>query len=132
VRRVFVALAICFCSLALHGQKMRYGQELAYAKPGDNYPIKVHISAIHYRKEYIGSGQNADVLYADAVMNGKKIELRGDREVPFQYFKLPLGDYQARLVRDPHKMGDMPLFQIYEVVFPDRTVGSFTVTDISE
>ena len=111
---------------------MRYGQELADAKPGDNYPIKVHISAIHYRKEHIGSGQNADVLYADAVMNGKKIELRGDREVPFQYFKLPLGDYQARLVRDPHKMGDMPLFQIYEVVFPDRTVGSFTVTDISE
>jgi hypothetical protein len=132
VRRVFVALAFCFCSLATQGQKTRWGQELPHAKPGDDYPVKVHVSGIRYRKEYTGSGQTADVIYADAVMNGKKVELRGDREVPFQYFKLPLGDYQARLLKDPHKTGDTPLFQIYEVVLPDRTVGSFTVTGISE
>ena len=116
----------------MHGQKTRYGQELPHARPGDDYPIKVHISGIHYRKEYIGSGQTADVIYADAVMNGKKVELRGDREAPFQYYKLPLGDCQARLLKDPHKITDTPLFQIYEVVFPDKTVGSFTVTGISE
>jgi hypothetical protein len=132
VRRVFVALAICFCSLAVQGQKTRFGQELPHAKPGDAFPIKVHISGIRYRKEYIGSGQTADVIYADAVMNGKKVEMRGDREVPFQYFKLPLGDYQARVLKDPHKIGDTPIFQIYEVVLPDRTVYRFTVTGISE
>jgi hypothetical protein len=49
----------------------------ATAKPGDNFPIKVHISGIHYREEYIGAGQTEDVIYADAVMNGKKVELRG-------------------------------------------------------
>jgi hypothetical protein len=132
VRRGFVALAFCFCSLAMHGQKMRLGQELSHAKPGVDYPIKMHISGLHYRKEYLGSGQTADVIYADAVMNGTKVELRGDREAPFQYYKLPLGDYQARLLKDLHKMGDTPLFQIYELVLPDKTVGSFTVTGISE
>jgi hypothetical protein len=132
MRRVFVALAFCFCSLAMHGQKTRLGQGLPHAKPGDDYPIKVHISGLHYRGEYIGSGQTADVIYADAVMNGKKVELQGDREVPFQYYKLPLGDYQARLLKDPHKMGDTPIFQIYEVVLPDRTVWRCTVTGILE
>jgi hypothetical protein len=89
----------------------------------------MHISGIHYRGEYIGSGQTKDVIYADVVVNGKKVELRGDREVPFQYFKLPLGDYQARLLKDPH---NMPLFQVWEIVLPDRTVWPFTVTGISE
>jgi hypothetical protein len=61
----------------MYGQKTRYGQELPHAKPGDAYPIKVHIAGLHYRGEYVGSGQNEDVIYADAVMNGKKVELRG-------------------------------------------------------
>ena len=51
------------------------------------------------------------------------MELRGDREVPFQYYQLLPGDYQARLLNDSHKMGNTPLFQVYEVVFPDKTVG---------
>ena len=116
----------------MHGQKTRLGQGLPLAKPGVGYPIKMHISGIHYRDEYVGSGQTADVVYVDAVMNGKKVELRGDREVPFQYYKLPLGDYQARLLKDPHRTSNPPLFQIYEVLFPDRTVTSFTVMGISE
>jgi hypothetical protein len=133
VRRAFVALLVfCCCSLAMHGQKVRLGQGLPPAKPGVDYPIKMHISGIHYRDEYVGSGQTADVVYIDAVMNGEKVELRGDREVPFQFYKLPLGDYQARLLKDTHKTSHTPLFQIYEVLFPDRTVCSFTVMGISE
>jgi hypothetical protein len=132
VKRTLVALLFCFCSLAMHGQKMRLGQALPHAKPGDNFPIKVHISGIHYRAEYIGAGQTEDVIYADAIMNGKKVELRGDREVPFQYYKLPMGDYQARLLKDSPKVDDAPLFQIYEVVLPDTTVYRCTVTGISE
>ena len=138
--RVFVALAFCFCSLAMQSQKTRLGQALPHAKPGDVFPIKVHISGLHYRSEYrsgygngyIGSIDYQDILYADAVLNGEKIELRGDREVPSYYYKLPRGDYQARLVKDPHKMGDTPIFQEYEVVLPDRTVWRCTVTGISE
>jgi hypothetical protein len=116
----------------MQGQKTRLGQGLPHAKPGVDYPIKVHISRIRYRGEYIGSGQNADILYADAVINGKNVELRGDGDVPFQYYKLPFGDYQARLLKDPQKMAGTPLFQEYEVALPDKTVCRFTVTGISE
>jgi hypothetical protein len=115
----------------MQGQKTRYGQDLPPARPGVDYPIKVHVSGVRYRDEYIG-GQTADVIYADAVMNGKKVELRGDRQIPFQYYKLSPGDYQARLLKDSHKMGNTPIFQIYELVLPDKTVGSFTVTGIAE
>jgi len=132
VRRVFVALALCFCSLAMHGQKVRYGQEMPHAKPGDSYPIKVHISGIHYRDEYVGSGQTDSIVYADAVMNGEKVEFRGEPGIPFQYLKLPLGDYQVRLLKNPNKTNDMSLFQIYELLLPDRTVLRCTLTGISE
>jgi hypothetical protein len=116
----------------MYGQKTRLGQELPHAKSGDDYPITVHVSGIHYREEYLGSGQTADVIYANAVMDGKKVELRADRKAPFQYFKLPLGDYQVRLLKDPHKLGDTPIFQIYELLLPDKTVMNFTITGISE
>ena len=124
----------------MHGQKTRLGQELPNAKPGDAYPIKVHILGLHYRKEFIGSGQTAEVIYADAVMKGKKIELRGYQEADFQYphghplkfYKLPLRDYQARLLKDSPKVDDAPLFQVYELLLPDKTVWSCTVTGISE
>ena len=140
MRRVFVALVFCFCSLATYGQKTRFGQELPHVKPGDAYPIKVHISGLHYRGEYVGSGQNEDAIYADAVINGKKIELRGYQGADFQYphghplkyYKLPLGDYQARLLKDSHKVDDAPLFQVYEVALPDSTVWRCTVTGILE
>jgi hypothetical protein len=124
----------------MNGQKTRFGQELPHAKPGDDYPIKVHISGKHYREEYAGSGQDEDVIYADAVMNGKKVELRGYQGADFQYphghplkyYKLPLGDYQARLLKDSQKVDEAPLFQVYELVLPDETVWRCTVTGILE
>jgi hypothetical protein len=123
----------------MHGQKTRLGQELPHAKPGDDYPIKVHISGKHYRDEHVGS-QNQDVIYADVIMNGKKIELRGDQGADFQYpyghplklYKLPLGEYPARLLKDSPKVDEAPVFQVYELLLPDKTVWRCTVTGISE
>jgi hypothetical protein len=62
----------------MYGQKTRLGQELPRAKAGDVFPIKVHISGIHHRDEYIIAGQPTHVIYADAVISGKKVELTGD------------------------------------------------------
>jgi hypothetical protein len=132
VRRFLVALAFCFCSLAVHGQKTRFGQDLPLAKPGVDYPIKVHISGVHYRGEYIGSDQYDGVIYADAIMNGMKVELKGGQGVPSHYYKLSLGDHQARLLKDSQKIRDTPIFQEYEVVLPDRTIWRCTVTGILE
>jgi hypothetical protein len=67
----------------MHGQKTRLGQELPHAKPGDDYPIKVHISGKHYRDEYFGS-QDQDLIYADAVMNGRKSNCGGIQGADFQ------------------------------------------------
>jgi hypothetical protein len=124
----------------MYGQKTRFGQELPHVKPGDDYPIKVHISGKHYRREYVGSGQDRDVIYADAVINGKKVELRGNQGADFQYpyghpskfFELSLGNYQARLLKDSQNADDAPLFQVYELVLPDKTVWHCNVTGISE
>ena len=133
MRRFFVALLLCLCSLAMYGQKTRFGQEAPYAKPGVDYPIKVHISGLHYRGEYKGSGLNEAVIYADTVMDGKKLELRGDSEqLPFQAYNLSPGDYQARLLKDPHKVSDTPMFQEYEVVLPNKKVWRCTVSGVYE
>jgi hypothetical protein len=132
VKKIFAALALCFCSSAMYGQKTRLGQELPHAKPGDDYPIKVHISGLHYRRDNVDNGGVIDSIYADAVINGKNVELMGGQKFYFTSYKLPLGDYQARLLKDSHKVDDAPLFQVYELVFPDKTVWRCTVTGISE
>ena len=134
MRRTFIALIFCLCSLGLYGQRVHYG-DLQHAKPGDTYPIKVHISALHYRSE-TNSYHPDNVtywIYADAVMNGKKVELGVYPQAAFKRYKFPLGDYQARLLKDPAKTGDTsPLFQLYELLLPNNTVLNYTVTGISE
>jgi hypothetical protein len=122
--------------MAMQGQKTRLGQGLPSAKSGGDYQIKVHISGVHYREEYLegrpGPNHTEEVIYADAVINGKKVELRGDKNASYEYYKVPLGDLQARLIKDPHKMGDAPMFQEYEVVLPNKTLWHSIVTGISE
>ena len=145
MRRFFVAFAICFCCFAAHGQKTRLGQSLPHAKPGDAYPIKMHISGVHYRTSYggIGGGLSKnmpdaimdgekDATYVDAIMDGQKIELQSNQNIPFWYYNLALGDHQARLLKDPHKANDAPLFREYELLLPNNTVWRCVVTGISE
>jgi hypothetical protein len=128
VRRVLVALAFCSSSFLMHGQKTRLSQEPQHATPGAVYLIKVHISGLHYRVEDV-----AWVIYADAVVDGKKVELYGAQRSHFStFYKLPLGDYQARLLRDSHKIDGTPMYQQYELVLPDSAVWRCTVTGFSE
>jgi hypothetical protein len=116
----------------MHGQKTRLSQEphhtTPHATPTYVYPIKVHISGLHYRIEGL-----AWVMYADAVVDGKKLELNGGQYSRFtKFYKLPLGDYQARLLNDSHKIDGTPMFQDYELALPDKTVWRCTVTGFSE
>ena len=132
MKRCFVALVLCFCSFTVYAQKTRYGQESTYAKAGVDYPIQMHVFGIHYRPEYTGSSLAGYVIYADAFMNGRKIELVGDRdEFPFRSYKVSLGDYQARLLKDPMSM-NAPIAQVYELVLPDKVVWRCTVTGFYE
>jgi hypothetical protein len=115
----------------MQGQKTRWGQDLPLVKTGVNYPIKMHLSGVHYRSVYDGTGFNG-VIYADTVINGNKVELEGMSGVSSKSYSLVLGDYQARLLKDSHQVGHTPLFQMYELVLPDRTVWRGTVVGIFE
>ncbi len=75
-----------------------------------------------------------DVLYVNAEIDGKKLELMGDWAWFPGFYQLPLstGDCQARLLKDAPKMSVSPLYREYELVLPDRTIWRCTVTGFSE
>lgn len=135
MRNIFAVLFLLLCSIApIHGQKTRFGQAPPYAKPGVDYPIKVHISGMHIRT-YCSSGEHVsceDLVYADLIMSGKKIELRGDWEYSDYQLRLLPGDYDARIVKANHPTDDFPIYQNYEVILPDKRVFRGVVTGISE
>ncbi|MGB9408535.1 MAG: hypothetical protein WCA89_13430 [Terracidiphilus sp.] len=139
---VVIFLLLCTAT-SIYGQKTRYGQEPPYAKKGVDYPIKVHISGTHIRKDcnehwYQRNARSngdvicIDVVYADAIVNGMKLEVMGDWSYSnYQHSLLP-GDYNARLLKADHQKDESPIHQVYELVLPDRHVWRCTVTGISE
>jgi hypothetical protein len=125
--------------MAAFGQKWRVGQSPLHSKPGVDYPIKVHISEIHLRNPYVGMRQTDELVYADATLDGKKVELCGVLEpIPGHHTAPPRpADYKARLLREPRKHGaynatDPEIDRIYELVMPDGTLWTASVTGISE
>jgi hypothetical protein len=132
MRKFFVGFAICFCCIAAHGQKTRYGQEPPHPKPGTIYPIKVHISGIHTRTEYEGGGLYDDGTYVDAIIDGKKVELQVNHDHEEIYGLPPLGDLQARLLKEPRRPNNTPLFREYELLLPNNTIWRCNVTGIFE
>lgn len=103
------------------------------AKPGVDYPVKLHISGIRIRN-YCDDGTCWDALHADAVLNQQKIELTGDFIYTPGFFRVNLvpGDYTARFLKVAHKGATVPLYDEYELLLPDRHVWRCTVTGISE
>ncbi len=140
----FVAVLFLLCALApAYAQKTQFGQA-PRAKQGVDYPLMVHVSGIHLRTYYespswigpnfLAQERNQDVVYADAVLNGEKMELLGAWTwVPGSY-QTPLspGDFPARLLKDAPKRSAGPLGQEYELLLPGRIVWRCVVTGISE
>jgi hypothetical protein len=67
-----------------------------------------------------------DAIYADAVVNGKKIDLKG------KYLEFPTGDYQARLRKNGPNANLTELGQKFEIVLPDGTAWQCSVAGFSE
>jgi hypothetical protein len=82
----------------------------------------------------VGQNENKDVAYADAVLNGKKIELMGAWTWISGSYQTPLslGDFQARLLKDSPRMSVVPIGQEFELILPEGIVWRCTVTGISE
>lgn len=119
----------------LSGQKTRLGS-LPKAKPGVEYPLKVHISKVGVRKECPARLNNepCNELDVDAVIDGKKIGLRGvDVSYPsYTRFKVLPGDYDARLLKDSPKGEPAGLYREYELLLPGKVIWRCTLTGISE
>ena len=103
--------------------------------PAD-FTIKLHISATHIRHFCSGAFATitcADGLYADAILNGKKIELGGeDVIIKKNVMLITPGDYQVKLTKDYHNSDNTLFGQEYELLLPDGTVWHCWATGISE
>jgi len=137
MRNFLAVLLLSCCSFASNGQKWRPGQPSPH-KPGTDYPIKIHIYGIHLPPEYYGSEPKRRIVYADATMDSKKIELCFYLEFAKSRTEAVLpGGYRARLLEDspktgPYKVLDPLIDRKYELVMPDGHFLTSTVTGVSE
>jgi len=132
MKRFFVLSVVFLCSIASAQGKYRPGQIPANQNPND-YTIKVHICATHFRhcatigvNSACGGG-----LYVDAILDGKKVELSGGVNKNQMLLIVP-GDYRAMLPNKPRAVGSAVLFQHYYVLLPDKTAWPCEITGFSE
>ena len=72
-------------------------------------------------------------LYADAILNGKKLELQGNPiGIQRSWALIIPGDYPARLTKDIHNADSTAIFQEYEILLPDGTVWPCVSSGVSE
>jgi hypothetical protein len=127
---MILLLVFCF-SPFVSGQKTRLGQVTEKPNPAD-YAIKVHVSKSQIRPVCV-SGLCNDLLYADAVLNGKKIELSGtDPIVKKTLMLIAPGDYPVKLTKDNHNSDGTLFSQNYDLLLSDGTVWHCWTSGISE
>jgi hypothetical protein len=97
--------------------------------PAGGFPIQVHISGIHIRT-HCGTvslvGSCDDVIYADATLNGKKVDLMGE------IVQIAPGNYVARIQKKSSVGGLQEIGQKYEILLTDNTYWRCTVAGFSE
>jgi hypothetical protein len=129
-RQIFAIILISAASLLVFGQS---GQK---AKAGADHPLTVHVSAsrIQYNCPIASSGCSSSDLYADVIVNGKKLELMGPTQIVRKVLPSVLlpGDYPARIVSDTQAAGGSLARREYELVFADGTLWHALVTGITE
>ena len=134
MKRLSSFLALLFClTTSLQAQKTRLGQ--APLKPiGPR--VKVHISPSHIVNSCTGNSNNrwcSDVLLANAILNGRKLELSGFPPARVhQSMLLVPGDYQAELTKEIRNADSTAIHQEYNVVLPDGSIWNCAVSGISE
>jgi hypothetical protein len=109
------------------------------AKNGVEYPIAVHIKATHLRQNcqydwgsaVVGGPRTScpDVVYVDAVLNGKNVELMGQS---YRNYSLAPGDFSARLIKSAKNTDQTAVGQKFELLSPERYKWLCIVTGISE
>ena len=140
MKKFSVVIFVLLCSTSLtFGEKIRFGEVPPRAKKGVDYPIAVHVGATHIRQNCQYDWQSdilggpryncPEVVYVDAVLNGKKVELMGQN---FKKFVIPLGNFHARLIKNSPDANPAAMGQKDELLFPDGYVWRCIVTGVSE
>jgi hypothetical protein len=140
MKKLTFLLLFLFCTASLSfAEKVRLGEVPPRAKRGVDYPVAVHIGATHIRQncEYdwqsaiIGGPKHTcpEVVYVDAFVNGKKIELMGQY---YQKYTISLGDYKARLTTKAPNADPAAMGQKYELLTPEKYAWRSMVTGVSE
>jgi hypothetical protein len=106
---------------------------LAADKPNPaDYTIKMHISASRLRTE-CANDLCRNILYADTILNGKKIELLGVAVIFQKTLELIVpGDYPAKLLKNIHNSDSTLFNQEYDLQLPDNIVWHCCTTGITE
>lgn len=138
-KHLLVPLLLLCTAASICAQKTRMGQMPPKAKNGVGYPIAIHIKATHLRQncqydwgsEILGGPQTTcpNVVYVDAVLNGKNVELMGQS---YRNYSLAPGDFTARLIKNAKNADQTAVGQKFELLFPERYKWLCIVTGISE
>jgi hypothetical protein len=132
MKKLLVVLFLIHCvPSSLYGQKSRFGQSAEKPNAAD-YTVMVHISASHLKTECV-NGNCSNLLYADAVLNGKKVKLSGEAVIVKKTLMLiSPGNYTAKLAKDIHNSDSSLFNQEYYLLLPDNTVWHCFTAGISE
>jgi hypothetical protein len=132
MRQFVVALCLVLCSTSLiYGQNTQLGQSTDKAD-STGQTIMAHISASHLQTECF-NGVCSWKLYADTILNGKKIELSGVAIITQNNYSLIRpGDYQMRLTKDIHNPDGTLFSQGYDLLVANGTVWHCFTSGISE
>lgn len=134
---VIAALLLSAGSGFVCAQKVRYGQPPPKAKQSDVFPIKVHVSGVHFRTEYESDGlgnthdmQPQYVTYVDATLDGQNVELKS--YMRYEDYNFGIGDYRARLYKASKSRNAIAVGGEYELLMPNNTIWRCTEIGFSE
>jgi hypothetical protein len=136
MRKLVVVFVFMFCfTFSAHGQKTRLGQSPEKPNPAD-FSIRVHVSATHIRY-YCSTDKDGYPecrrLFADVIVNGRKLELSGATTLGKNKFALLLpGDYKARLTKDVNDETGAVINQEYDLLLSDSATWHCVATGVSE
>ena len=126
----FLFLLLC-CTPLIYGQKTLFGKTTDKSNPAD-CAAKVHVSASRLKTE-CANGLCSNILYANTILNGKKIELSGVAiTVRKTLMLIAPGDYTAKLGNDVHNSDGTLFNQEYFLLLPGNIIWHCYTTQISE
>lgn len=136
MRRIIVILClVAGMAVMAQGQKTRFGQVQEKPDPA-KFPLRVHVSGSRIRQECLVQSGNSvceDELYAEAVIDGKKVELWGKASIgKIHTAVLAPGDYQAQITDEAHNADNSVVSRNYLLLLADGSTWHCALSGMAE